>query len=215
MTTTSQSPAEQSSYFTGTKAIIGLAFELIAFLFAGFSGFFKSVAPPEPQESRFAIGIASFLALALLLFIAALARKSTRDLKQWWIVAFVGLLILGFGSGFRYKQFLEEYAFSYPPEVQSVNVIGGVAMLPEAAEKMRSNHWSKGRLLAEYGPENFNQIWLPESVIEAKRKLTYSYVIFVVGIASALFSVTEGLIRKPLVPGNAAAQNGTADEKGQ
>jgi 4-amino-4-deoxy-L-arabinose transferase-like glycosyltransferase len=208
MATTPQSSAEQSTYFGGTKAILGFGFELIAFLFAGFSGFFESIAPPDPQESRFAIGLASFLALAFLLFIAALARKSTRELKKWWILAFLCFVIVGFGSGFLYKQFSEEYSFSYPPENQSRNTIGGVTMLPEAAEKMHSSRWSKGRLLAEYGPDNFDQIWSPESVITAKRRLTDSYVGFIVGVAAALFCVIEGLMRQPVVGQNTPAQGG-------
>jgi hypothetical protein len=213
MTTTPQSSTEQSGYFGGTKAILGFGFEVITFLLAGFSGFFEAIAPPEPQESRFAIGMSSFLALTLLLFIAALARKSTRELKKWWILAFLCFAIVGFGSGFSYKQFLEQYTFSYPPENQSRNTIGGTTMLPEAAEKMQNNHWSKGRLLAEYGPDNFDQIWSPESVVTAKRRLTYSYVAFVVGVAAALFCVIEGLMRQPLVRQSTPAQNAILTSK--
>ena len=60
-----------------TRRILGKAAQVITFLFAMFGGFLKNVAPPQ-GEGKFALGLASTLALVLLLLFTALPERNPR-----------------------------------------------------------------------------------------------------------------------------------------
>ncbi|HWP56218.1 MAG TPA: hypothetical protein VN476_18945 [Pyrinomonadaceae bacterium] len=192
-----RAPIQDVIEFFQTKPVLTKAVEIVTFLFTIFGSFFISFAPPEVDTARGAVGLASFVTLALLLLISATARLYIKDrFKALWLVVFVVFFIVGVVSGFKYRQDRAQYAFAYPPGSTEVNTIGGIEMLPDAAQEMRDNGWDKATLLAEHGPQYITTIWEESSVNQAKGLLFKTYFFFVVGIAVSLFSLTEGLLSK-------------------
>jgi hypothetical protein len=53
--------------------------EVVTFILASFGGYLKNIAPPDPVGASFPVGALWFLALILLMIIAAISRKGTSE----------------------------------------------------------------------------------------------------------------------------------------
>ena len=174
------------------RNVLAKAIEIIGVLFAAFGGFLGGIAPPGEADARFAVGIASFLALIILLTIAALAKQVSRER---WIVAAAIAFVFTIASAAWYWHDFKKYAFAFPPENKTRNEIAGTEMTPGAALKQKEHHYSNAALLDEYGGRDFkNDVWPEEAVDKACARLIASYVLLVLSIATAIFSLTEGAI---------------------
>src|ERR1043165_6121787 len=96
--------------FANYTVLLTSAISVIVFLFGAFSGFLLKFAPPDPSdELQIPIGIAEFLALAILLFVSLLCnyqatkkKANQRKFIQLWLWI-AGALIIGFAvSGIMY-----------------------------------------------------------------------------------------------------------------
>lgn len=173
------------------REILGRAAEVVTFLFAMFSGYLEKVAPPE-DVAEFAVGLASFLALILLLFVSVQARGrfSARRRRIWMIVAGV-LTAVALVSGLVYQRHLGTLTFFYPPEdPEAEHLIHGTRYTPEA-QVLADQGMSPGQVLAQFGPENLHQVWPPESIESARTILTVNYLILVLALAGTIFSLVE------------------------
>jgi hypothetical protein len=173
------------------REILGRAAEAVTFLFAMFSGFLENVAPPE-DVADFAVGLASFLALILLLFLSVQARGhfSARRRVLWMRVA-GGLAVVALIAGLVYQRNLGTLTFYYPPEdADAEHLIGGTRYLP-AAQTLADQGMSPGQVLAQFGPDNLNQVWAPGAIENARTVLTVNYLVLVLALAGTIFGLVE------------------------
>jgi hypothetical protein len=180
-----------------TKQLLVTAAEVVAFLFVAFSGFLTNIAPPE-ADANFAIGISSFIALMILLFAKAL---STRLPKRKFMVAWGGAALIFFVgtivTGFVYKSHSDQLTFAYPPGNTKAEYVKGTEMTPRAKEyKERTGRTDAEVVAAFEGLANRDKVWEPESIRRSRQTLVLTYVVLVLTMASAIFSLTEGLLPK-------------------
>ena len=179
------------------QTILKRAIELITFLFAMFGGFLTNVAPPEEVNSRFAVGISSFLSLIVLLIISALVtRPLTRKLKRRWLIAASALFMLALGSALAYVWNINRLTFPYPPESIRAEYVGGTRLTPEAEEYRRANPTKTiSNVVADFGGmESRELVWPPDSIRSAKLILLINYMLLVLGLSGSIFCLTEGLL---------------------
>jgi hypothetical protein len=164
--------------------------EIVGVLFAAFGGFLAGIAPPEEADARFAVGISSFLALIILFIVAALSKKKYRGA---WILTAACLFVIAVGAAYYYKTTYDDLTFEYPPGSH----VAGTELTPEAREyKQRHEGLSNAQLLARFGGlPNKGKVWPEASVNSVRAKLIISYVVLVLAIASAVFALTEGVLR--------------------
>ena len=87
-----------------TKEIAGKGVEVATFLLAAFSGFLKTIAPPDETGTPFAVGVASFAVLIVFLFVSALAQgRLRRKGKKYWYLAAALLSIVFVILAFVYQ----------------------------------------------------------------------------------------------------------------
>ena len=176
-----------------SRNVLSKAIGVIVVLFAAFGGFLSGIAPPEEADAKFAVGLSSFLALIILLAIAALAKKKH---SREWIIAACVLFVIAVPSAFLYWSNSVDYTFEYPPGSGRADHVAGDQLTPEArAYKGIHTGLSNAQLLARFGGlENMQKVWLPESIRTARTKLIGCYLLMVLMIASALFALTEGAL---------------------
>ena len=168
--------------------------EIIGVLFASFGGFFAGIAPPQAADSRFAVGISSFLALIALLLIAGVSKQ--KKLRKVWLVAACGLSVIVVIAAIYYKTSSDALTFGYPPGSTVVEHIAGTELTAAAREYKEQNEGlSNAQLLAKFGGlQNKEEVWSAASVNHARRKLIVSYMVLVLSISAAIFSLTEGVL---------------------
>jgi hypothetical protein len=181
-----------------TRAILTKAIEVIGFLFAAFGGFLANIAPPEGQDASYAVGITSFLALIILLFASAIAKNlPVRKFKKIWLIAAAVFFCSALASAFWYKHNLDRLTFAFPPEAIKAQYIKGTEMTPEAKEFQERTKKSDSAVVAAFGGlSKREQVWPIESIQRARLILTVSYSVLVLSLASSIFSLTEGILRK-------------------
>lgn len=173
------------------REILGRAAEVVTFLFAMFSGYLEKIAPPE-DVAEFAVGLASFLALILLLFLSVQARGrfSARRRKIWMAVAGV-LAAVALIAGLVYQRQLSTLTFFYPPEhPDAEHLIHGTRYTPEA-QALADRGMSPGQVLAQFGPDNIQQVWPAGTIENARTILTINYLVLVLSLAGTIFSLVE------------------------
>jgi len=177
------------------RRLLAKGIEVIGVLFAAFGGFLAGIAPPEAADAKFAVGLSSFCALIILFAIAAVASKQFRKV---WTLAALALLIVSFAAALYYKATYDRLTFEYPPGAQNAEYIAGTELTPEAREYLGAHDGlSKSQLLAKFGGlENKNKVWPEGSVNKARNHLIAIYVVLVLSIATAVFSLTEGAFSK-------------------
>lgn len=174
------------------KELLGRAVEVVTFLFAAFGGFLEEVAPPEEAGARFAVGLASFFALIILLGLSVLAQKRlTARRRRIWLIAAAALAVVAAVSGVLYQRNLEHLTFAYPPEsgARAEHVAG--THTTARARQYADQGLGPGQILAKFGPENRNLVWPAEAIRDAKTILTVNYLILVIAIAGAVFGLVE------------------------
>lgn len=175
------------------QTVLVKGIEVVGVLFAAFGGFLVGIAPPQAADARFAVGISSFFALIILLLVSSLARKKHR---RAWITAAVCCLILAIVASYYYKVSYNELTFEYPPGNPKVEYVAGTELTPLAQKERRDNPGiSNAKLLAGFGgPRFIFKVWPEASVNAARKRLIFAYVILVTGLASSIFSLTEGTL---------------------
>lgn len=165
--------------------------EVVGVLFAAFGGFLVGIAPPVAADARFAVGISSFFALIILLLVSSLAKEKYE--RAWIIAAICALLVAGV-SAYYYRSIYYELTFEYPPGNTEVLLVAGTELTLEAQNLKRDDPTlSNAELLAGLGGE-LNRVWPEASLNAARKKLIFTYVILVIALASAIFSLTEGTL---------------------
>ena len=173
------------------RKILVRAIEMVAFLFAAFSGFLKGIAPPE-QAARFSVGTASFLAVCLFLLLSVQRNKKVPVAKQrFWLLLGGVLTVIAALSAAMYFYNRERLTFPYPPEHPSGEYIQGTHLTPSAQTLMRAG-LSAPQVLARFGGlPNRHLVWVADSILQAKIILVTNYLVFVLSLAGAIFSLIE------------------------
>jgi hypothetical protein len=173
------------------NGILVRAIEVVGILFAAFGGFLVGVAPPQDADARFAVGISSFFALIVLLFVSSLSGKKYR--KVWLTVAVVSFA-LTVAAAYYYKSNYDSLTFSFPHT--EGKHIAGTYLTPKAQEERDKNpSISNMELVAGFGGLPFaTRVWPNDAINAAKNKLVFSYVFLVTALALSIFALTEGTL---------------------
>lgn len=193
--------------FENYTVILKSAISVVVFLFGAFSGFLLKFAPPDPSdELQIPIGIAQFLALALLLFTSLLcnyqATKKKADQRKfiqlWLWVA--GILIIVFAvSAIVYYGNIKKHTIKQTN--WNIRLIKGSALTSDSKEickeekQNRSDKDCESFLLYKYytSSEILDKhfLWTEESVNDATMKLMVNYIVVIISICGILFSLVE------------------------
>lgn len=177
------------------RALLTSFIQVVTFLFTCFSGFLRHIAPPDQTGAGYPIGILSFLALLVLLFVSALARGAPGSkYRRAWILAGACALVLAIPPAFLYPRAIEMYTWSYPPE-KPVQRIRGLdsdfSPLVKTYLREHPGESSDPQNLARK-VENLSDLWTPESLVNARTRLMVLYAWLVLSLAAAVFCLLEG-----------------------
>jgi len=175
------------------KRIAVWALEIAVFFFAAFGSFLTKIAPPDQTGASFGVGVMSFFVLIVLLTISALAKgKQTKAVRKRWLIAGVICFILAVPGAFAYLSALEECTYSYPPERPLERHVRGAdkdrTPIAEQWGRQHPEELSPADLEANLP---YNQIWTPESIRAANRRLLLTYGWLVLALATAVFCLIE------------------------
>jgi hypothetical protein len=189
------------------NSILVRAIEVVGILFAAFGGFLVGIAPPQDADARFAVGISSFFALIVLLFVSSLSGKKYR--KAWLTVAVISFALTAAGA-YYYKSCYDSLTFSYPHT--EGRHIAGTYLTPQAQKAKDDNpSISKMELVAGFGGLPLaTRVWPDAAMNAAKSKLVFSYVFLVTALALSIFALTEGTLGAQII---GAPQNNPAPRK--
>ena len=163
----------------------------VGFLLAAFSGFLKRIAPPE--ESAYSVGIASFLALCIVLLLSTRAKTGSKPARaKLWIGLSAMLSVIAAATAIVYWQYREKLTFQYPPESPEAEYVAGTQYTPRAQAWAQSTGHNASQIVAEFGGlAQRNRVWSDDSVRRAKLILITTYVCCVLSLAGAVFSLVE------------------------
>lgn len=182
-----------------TKGILGTSVETVTFILGAFSGFLKNIAPPDETKASMVVGIVSFSALVVLLFVSALARgKLQARHKKYWLATALLLFVIFLISAFVYDRDRTRLTFLWPPGEpnQQLLVGGGDDLMPKAQESKRLHpELTPTQLVSGFGGmDRRTAVWPTEAIQYAGRKLKIEYVMMVLSLATAIFCLTEGVL---------------------
>lgn len=181
-----------------TREIVGKAVEVVTFILAGFSGFLERSAPPDETGASFAVGVASFAALIVFLFVAALAQGRRRlKRKKYWFTAAVALSLVFLVSAFVYQDARSTYTFLWPPNDNPKELyVAGDTLTPLALRaKNNDPGLTSTTLVAGFGGiDERTSVWTEDSIRRVRMKLSLEYVLMVLSVAATIFCLTEGLL---------------------
>lgn len=193
--------------FENYTVLLKSAVSVVVFLFGTFSGFLLKFAPPDPSdELKIPVGIAEFLALAILLFVSLLCNfqatqkkvNQRRFIKLWLWIA--GMLIICFAvSSVVYYSNLKENTIKQTN--WNIQLIRGAELTADSKEickeekQDRSSKECESFLLYKYYTSNEilekHYLWTEESVHDATIKLLINYLAVIISICGILFSLVE------------------------
>src|SRR6266567_6031324 len=163
------------------KRIAAWAIEIATFFFAAFGGFLTKIAPPDQTGASYDVGVMSFFVLIVLLAISAAARgKQTEANRRRWMMAGIACFLLALPAVLLYRTAWEENTYSYPPEKPlQQHVRGSDADRTLLAEDWVREHPGDSSPAELEANLPYNQIWKPESIARANRRLllTYGWVV--------------------------------------
>jgi O-antigen ligase len=174
------------------RQVLIRAVEAVTFLFTAFSGFLKGIAPPEAEMTVFAVGTASLLTLCIFL---VLSGRSTKRPGAERTLRFVGgaLSVVAAAAALLYFHNLDRLTFGYPPERPEVKYIAGTEYSPDAAKLVAANNFTPPVLVAKFGGPQFKDlVWTTASIQRSRTILISSYLLFVLSVAGAIFTLMEG-----------------------
>lgn len=193
--------------FANYTVLLKSAISVVVFLFGAFSGFLLKFAPPDPSdELQIPIGIAEFLALAILLFVSLLCnyqatkkKVNQRKFIQLWLWI-AGILIIVFAvSAIVYYGNIKKHTIKQTN--WNTRLIKGSALTTDSKEickeegQNRSIDECESFLLYKYYTSNeiLNKhfLWTEESVTDATMKLLINYLVVIISICGILFSLVE------------------------
>ena len=182
-----------------TQRVLSRAVQVTAFLFAAFGGFLKDFAPPDPSTTRFTLGIGSFFALFVLLWIAGYqrfrSRRSHRNL--WLLVSAISIAIAG-GIGYLYEWHLTSVTFIYPPQASGKTqqlYVGGDILTADAKEYIAQTGRGVPETVAAFGGVEFlDRVWSANSIRRSRLCLAIEYTILLLALSTSIFSLTEGIL---------------------
>jgi hypothetical protein len=179
-----------------SKTILTSAVQVITLLFAAFSGYLKWIAPPEEADAKFAVGIASFLALLLLLFAKSLGGNLSKGRhKRLWLTIASVCFFVSIASALSYKYNSEKLTFAYPPESAIAQYVGGSELTPEASAYRKQTNKTPSEIVAAYGGlAQREKVWESRSIRAAKLLLISNYLALTLSLACSIFCLTEGLL---------------------
>lgn len=177
-----------------TKGILAKAIEIVAFLFAGFSNFLYHMSPPNEGNPNFAVGISSFIALCILLYISAISKSlSRKKYKTTWLSiagAFLVSLIILFPI---YQKNYLRYTIHFPQNSSDVYYQGS-ELTTWAIDYMEENGKTLNEIIKDVGIHNRELIWTSESIHKGEMLLSINYIIVVISLATTIFCLTEGIL---------------------
>ena len=179
------------------KTFITKAIDVVAVLFSAFGGFLTDFAPPGETDSKFAVGIASFIALIVLLLVSFLAKaKLPANYRALWLSFAVILFVLTVVFGLSYNKSLDELTFPYPPENTKAEYVRGSVLTADAQVYWSENpQKTTSQVVADFGGlPNRELVWTANSILEARLLLTKGYVLFVLTLSGTIFGLVEGLL---------------------
>jgi hypothetical protein len=181
------------------KNLLTKFIQIVVFLFAAFGGFLGNAAPPAQTNPKFAVGLASFLTLIILLIISAVGKNSwTVKARNKWLVAGVGFFVLAAVTGVLYPRTLDKLTYVYPPPPDEPVAwhVNGWEYTETAKDFIKQNpgNWTPGTLELQLPYED---IWTADSVSNAKLLLLLNYIGLVLSIASAIFCLLEANLKRP------------------
>lgn len=163
----------------------------VGFLLAAFSGFLKGIAPPE--ESAYSVGIASFLALCIVLLLSARAKAGSKHSRpRLWIGVSAALTVIAAGSAILYWQSREKLTFQYPLENPEGEYVAGTQYTSRAQAWAEATGQNASQIVAKFGGlTQRNRVWSDDSIRRAKLILITTYLCCVLSLAGAVFSLVE------------------------
>ena len=186
-----------------TKRILTRAVEIVTFVFAAFGHFLLGIAPPEEGRLGISAGIASILAVTVLLYISALAHSlPAKKHKRRWLVAAGGFLALVVVAFPWYRSNLAKYTFAFPSSNSPNVFVRGTELTPEA-KRYRDRYPMKTvqDVVADFGgTEARTLVWTEPSIRHASLILGIHYLVVTLGVATAIFCLTEGIFGRPTTP---------------
>jgi hypothetical protein len=185
---------------TGGNRILVKSIQGVMFIFAAFGGFLRDIAPPEEGGTRFAVGISSVLALCVLLYVSAISKKlHLKEFKTTWLIAAGAFMVVALIAALLYQSNFLKYTFHFPYDDSEEIYFGGTAYTATATQYRQENpEKSIQQVLLDFGGlEARRKVWPERSIRAAMLRLTLSYIAFVLSIAAAIFSLTEGILARP------------------
>jgi len=182
-----------------TRRVLTDVFELVAVLFAAGHGFLFNLSPTEEVRQSSSVGITSFILVTVVLFIIFFRRRIQLlpNYRKWMLIAAIVCGLLGPVFFFVYLKEADRLTFHYPPDDPHAQLfVKGKVLTPEA-KKWKDEHSgiTDSWLVDNFGGVGEKEsVWTHESIGSAEIELTFSYVLFVVVLASAILCLLEGLL---------------------
>jgi hypothetical protein len=179
----------------GQNTWVAKGIEAVTFLFGMFSGFLTGIAPPEEAGSKFAIGLASFLTLGVILIIWGVLRGGDANAYlRGFLIAAVVLLVIAAVAGITYKWNYDRLTYGYPPEQPRAVGLAGTRLTDEAKAYLQQNKLlTNSELVAKFGG-TANRVWTPQSINSAGTWLTVHYIVVVLSLCGMVTCLVEGAL---------------------
>jgi hypothetical protein len=175
------------------KRVAAWGIEIATFFFAAFGGFLTKIAPPDQTGASYAVGTLSFLVLIMLLIISAAGRtRPTKTARRWWIASGSACFLLALPAVTLYYQAWQENTYSFPPEKSlQQHVRGFDTDRTELTQNWILKHPTEASPADLEANLPYNQIWKPESIVKANRRLLLTYGWVVLSLATSVFCLVE------------------------
>ncbi len=192
----SDNPSSAPS-FDLLKTILAAGISVVVFLFAAFGSFLGDIAPPKVADApgqNFALGLASFIALILLLLIQHVIAlwPTARVARLIWLVAaaIAGIAFMWIALSYR-----ADYAATTFEHTQIAGkgrnryLMGD--QFTERGRKFDSANVSSGPddLMTQAGVDDPSVIWTRSSILKAETRLVRQYQLLIIALCIALFSL--------------------------
>jgi hypothetical protein len=200
MMATQKGSTKEREKGTGSNSILVKSIQVVTFIFAAFGHFLHDIAPPEEGGTQFAVGISSLLALCVLLYVSAISKNlPSKKFKRAWLIAAGAFMVMALSTALLYQSNFLKYTFRFPHDHSEEIYFGGTAYTAKATQYRQENPGkSIQQVLLDFGGlEARTTIWPEHSIRAAMLWLTTSYIAFVLSVAAAIFSLTEGILARP------------------